>query len=127
MDTKEYIACDAVCLVITRNDIDSIPLLSLSGYIANRYVDYGVEYATTPSPTPNMPIMYKLIKRQDLCVEGLVTASVAVSVPLSVDGLVGGNVDDLGLSLLGVVDGLNLGSRGDSSGLNLEVVVAVSA
>jgi hypothetical protein len=25
---KEYIACDAVCLVITRNDIDSIPLLS---------------------------------------------------------------------------------------------------
>ena len=31
---KEYIACDAVCLVITRNDIDSIPLLSLPGYIA---------------------------------------------------------------------------------------------
>ena len=31
---KKYIACDAVCLVITRDDIDSIPLLSLPGYIA---------------------------------------------------------------------------------------------
>lgn len=31
---KKYIACDAVCLVITWNDIDSIPLLSLPGYIA---------------------------------------------------------------------------------------------
>jgi hypothetical protein len=60
-------------------------------------------------------------------VEGLVTASVAVSVPLSVDGLVGGNVDDLGLGLLGVVDLLGLGSRGDGSSLDLEVVVAVSA
>jgi len=29
VDMKEYIACDAVCLVITWNDIDSIPLLSL--------------------------------------------------------------------------------------------------
>jgi hypothetical protein len=28
VDMKEYIACDAVCLVITWNDIDSIPLLS---------------------------------------------------------------------------------------------------
>jgi hypothetical protein len=74
-----------------------------------------------------MPIMYKLIKWQDLCVEGLVTASVAVSMPLSVDGLVGGNVDDLGLGLLGVVDLLSLGSRSDSSSLDLEFIVAVGA
>lgn len=69
--------------------------------------------------------MYKDIKWQDLCVEGLVAASVAVSVPLSVDGLVGGNVDDLSLGLL-LVDGLGLGRRGDGGGGDLEVgLVAV--
>jgi len=61
-----------------------------------------------------------------LCVEGLVAAVVTVSVPLSVDGLVSGNVDNLGLGLLGIVDLLLLGSGGDSSGDDLELgVVAV--
>ena len=35
----------------------------------------------------------------NLCVELLVAADVAVSVPLRVDGLVSGNVDNLGLGL----------------------------
>jgi hypothetical protein len=56
----------------------------------------------------------------DLCVEGLVTADVAVSVPLGVDSLVGGNVDNLGLSLHLVLDLLRLRSRGDLGGSNLE-------
>jgi len=56
-------------------------------------------------------------------VEGLVTASVAVRVPLSVDGLIGGNVDDLGLDLRDA-DVLGLGNRSDSSSRNLEVVGA---
>lgn len=117
---KEYIACDAVCLVITRNDIDSIPLLSLSlGISRNRYLDYWRRICDNAvSPTPNMPIMYKLMEWQRLCVELLVTASVAVSVPLSVDGLVRSNVDDLSLGLL-VADLLS--GRGDSGSSDLEL------
>jgi len=59
----------------------------------------------------------------NLCVEGLVAADVAVSMPLRVDGLVSGNVDNLGLGLQVVVDLLGLRSRGDlGDGSNLELV-----
>jgi len=59
----------------------------------------------------------------NLCVEGLVAANVAMSVPLSVDGLVSGNVDNLCLGLQVVVDVLGLRSRGDlGDGSNLEFV-----
>ena len=59
----------------------------------------------------------------NLCVEGLVAANVAVSVPLRVDGLVGGNVDNLGLGLQVAVNLLGLRSRGDlGDGSDLELV-----
>jgi hypothetical protein len=98
-------------------------LLSLSlGISRNRYLNYRRRICdNTVPPTPNMPIIYKLIKWQDLCVEGLVTASVAVSMPLSVDGLVSGNVYDLGLGLLVVVYLNLLGSRGNGSSSDLEL------
>lgn len=54
------------------------------------------------------------------------TTSVAVSVPLSVDGLVGGNVDDLGLGLLVGVDLRRLGSRGNGCGSDLDLSFVAS-
>jgi len=51
-------------------------------------------------------------------VEALVTAGVAVNVPLGVDGLESGNVNNLGLDVLDCVV-VELDHRSDSGGLGL--------
>jgi hypothetical protein len=58
---------------------------------------------------------------QRLSVVGGMTAGVAVSMPLNVDGLVGSHVDNLGLGLEFDFGQLSLGGSGDGSGGNIVV------
>jgi hypothetical protein len=64
---------------------------------------------------------------QRLSVVSGMTAGVAVSVPLNVDGLVGSHVDNLGLGLEFDFGQLSLGGSGDGSGGNIAVEIGLKS